>query len=84
MVVLGLSQWFSSKESVCKAGAERDVGSIPASGRSPGGGHGKPLQYSYLKNPKDRGTCWAMIHGITNSQTQLKGLSMHACNIDIC
>ena len=31
----------------------RDVGSIPALGRFPGGGHGNPLQYSYLENPKD-------------------------------
>ena len=33
----------------------RDVGSIPGSGRSPGGGHGNPLQYSCLENPMDRG-----------------------------
>ena len=33
------------------AGAIRDVGSIPGSGRSPGGGHGNPLQYSCLENP---------------------------------
>ena len=38
-----------------KAGEERDAGSIPGSGRSPGGGHGNPLQYSCLENPKDRG-----------------------------
>ena len=34
---------------------EGDAGSIPGSGRSPGGGHGNPLQYSCLKNPMDRG-----------------------------
>ena len=34
----------------------RDVGSIPGLGRSPGGGHGNPLQYSCLENPMDRGT----------------------------
>ena len=34
-----------------------DAGSIPGSGRSPGGGHGNRLQYSYLKNPMERGTC---------------------------
>ena len=38
------------KESVCKAGDARDVGLIPRSGRSPGGGHGNPLQYSCLEN----------------------------------
>ena len=40
------------KESACNA---RDPGSIPGSGRSPGGGHGNPLQYSCLENPVDRG-----------------------------
>ena len=37
------------------AGDARDVGSIPGLGRSPGGRHGYPLQYSYLENPIDRG-----------------------------
>ena len=37
------------------AGDIRDVGSVPGSGRSPGGGHGNPLQYSCLENPMDRG-----------------------------
>ena len=37
------------------AGDVRDLGSIPESGRFPGGGHGNPLQYSYLENPMDRG-----------------------------
>ena len=49
-----------------------DAGPIPGSGRSPGGGHGNPLQYSCLGNPMDRGTWRATIHGITKSQTQLK------------
>ena len=47
----------------------RDTGSIPGSGRSPGGGHRNPLQYSCLENPMDRGTCWAMIHRVTKSWT---------------
>ena len=55
-----------------------DPGSIPGSGRSPGGGHGNPLQYSCLDNPMDRGAWWATVHGVTNSQTQLKQLSTHA------
>ena len=42
----------------------RDVGSIPGLGRSPGGGHGNPLQYSCLENPMDRGTWKATVHGI--------------------
>ena len=44
-----------------------------------GEGNGNPLQYSCLENPVDRGAWWAAIHGITQSQTQLKWLSMHAC-----
>ena len=42
------------KESACNAG---DLGSIPGLGRSPGGGHGNPLQYSCLENPMDKGAC---------------------------
>ena len=43
-----------------------DTSSIPGSGRSPGGGHGKPLQYSHLENSMDRG---ATVHGVAKSQT---------------
>ena len=43
------------KNPPANAGDIRDVGSIPGSGRPPGGGHGSPLQYSYLENPMDRG-----------------------------
>ena len=50
---------------------DRDRGSIPESGRSPGGGHGNPLQYSCLENLMDRGTWWATVHRVTQSQTQL-------------
>ena len=42
-----------------------DTGSIPGSGRSPGGGNGNPLQYSCLEDPLDRGAWWATVHGIT-------------------
>ena len=51
----GLSQWLSGKESTCKEGDTRDMGLISGLGRSLGGGHGNPLQYSYLENPMDRG-----------------------------
>ena len=54
------------KESACNVG---DLGSIPGSGRPPGGGHGNPLQYSCLENPTDRGAWWATVHGVTESQT---------------
>ena len=59
-------------------GDKRDVGLIPGSGRSPGGGHGNPLQYSYVKNLLDRGAWWATVHGVTKCRTRLKQLSMHA------
>ena len=60
------------------AGDIRDMGSIPASGRSPGGGHGNPLQYSCLENPMDRGGWWAIVHRFGENQTRLEQLSMHA------
>ena len=56
------------KASACNAG---DLGSIPGSGRSPGEGNGKPLQFSCLENPMDRGAWWATVHRVTKSQTQL-------------
>ena len=46
----------------------RDVGSIPGLGRSPGGEHGNPLQYSCLENPMDRGAWQATVHEVTKSQ----------------
>ena len=48
------------KESTCNAG---DLGLIPGLVRSPGEGHGNPLQYSCLGNPMDRGSWWATVHG---------------------
>ena len=56
-----------------------DVGSIPESGRSPGEGHGNPLQYSCLENPMDRGACWAAVHRVAKSRKRLERLIMHAC-----
>ena len=52
------------KESTCNAG---DPGSISGSGRSPGGGHGNPFQYSCLENPKHRGAWWVIVHRVTKS-----------------
>ena len=40
------------------------MGWIPGLGRSPGGGHGNPLQYSCLENLMDRGIWWATVHGV--------------------
>ena len=59
------------------AGDLRDVSSIPGSGRSPGGEHGNPLQYSCLENPMDRGAWQATVHRVPKSRTQLKQLSTH-------
>ena len=67
-VTMGLPQRLSSKESACNAGVIRDVSSIPGWGRSPGGGHGNPLQYSCLENPMDRGAWRATVHRVTESQ----------------
>ena len=53
------------------AGDIRDLGSIPGFGRSPGGGHGNPLQYSCLENPMDRGAWQATVHGVPKSWTCL-------------
>ena len=60
------------KESACNEG---DLCSVPRLGRSPGGGLGNPLHYSCLKNPMDRGTWRAIVHGLAKSFTQLKPLS---------
>ena len=54
-------------ESVCNAG---DLGSIPGLGRSPGGGHGNPLQYPCLENLTDRGAWQATVDGVAKSRTQ--------------
>ena len=55
-----------------------DLGSIPASERSPGEGNGNPLQYSCLENPMDRGAWQAAVHRVAQSRTGLKRLSTHA------
>ena len=49
-----------------------DVGSDPALGRSLGGGHGNPLQYSCLENPMGRGAWQATVHGVAEGQRELK------------
>ena len=46
-----------------------ETGSIPGSGRCPGGGHSNPIQYSCLRNPMDRGAGWATVHGFRKSWT---------------
>ena len=54
-----------------------DLGLIPGSGRSPGEGHGNPLQYSCLENPRDRGAWRATVPGVTKSRTRLSAWHFH-------
>ena len=61
-----------SRESACNIG---DLSSIPASGGSPGEEQSKPLQYSCLQNPMDRGAWWITVHGVAKSQTQLNNIT---------
>ena len=63
------------KSPPANAGDVRDVGLIPGSGKTPGGGNGNPLQYSGLENPMDGGARWATVHGATKSRTQLSNFT---------
>ena len=69
-VVLVVKNWPAN------AGDIKDGGSIPESGRSPGGGHDSPLQCSCLENPMDRRAWWALVRGVAKSLTRLKWFSM--------
>ena len=59
---MGFPSSSAGKESTCNAG---DLDLIPGLGRSPGGGHGTPLQYSCSENPHGRGASWATVHRVT-------------------
>ena len=59
------------KNPPAKAGDVRDPGLIPGLGRSPEGENSYPLQYCCLGNPMDREAWWAIVHGVTESQTQV-------------
>ena len=80
---LGLPWWLSGKECACSAGARgfnpwvRKIPWEKKKGRSPGGGHGNPLQCFCLENPMDRGVWQATVPGVAKSQTWPKQLSMH-------
>ena len=60
------------KNPPANAGDIRDVGLILGLGRSPGGGHGNPLQYSFLENPMDKGAWQTTVHTVRMSWTSLK------------
>ena len=66
------------KNPSANAGGIRDMGSIPGSGRSPGGGYGNPLQSSvYWRIPIDTGAWQAIVHGVAKSQTRLNDQHFH-------
>ena len=74
-VLLDFPGGSDSKESVCSVG---DLSSTTGLGRSPGGGHSNPLQYSCLENPMDRGDWRAIIHRVTKTWSRMKWLTSHA------
>ena len=78
--VNGFPGGLEGKESACNAG---DPGSIPGSGRSPGGGNGNPIQYSCLENPMDRGAWQATVQGVTESWTRLSDQHFYFHNMNI-
>ena len=67
-----LTRWLSGRESACQA---EDTGSIPGSGRSPGGRNSNPLQYSCLGNPMDRGAWRATVHEVTKEMYTTKRIN---------
>ena len=60
-----------------------DMGLFSGSGRSPGGGHGNALQFSCPENPMDRGSWWAMVHRVAQSQIRLSDLTRMLTTLDI-
>ena len=72
-MIMGFPSFSAVKNPPANGGGVRDSGLIPGSGRYPGEGNGNPLQYSHLGNPMHRGTRQATMHGVAQSQTQLRG-----------
>ena len=64
---VGLPGGASGRESACQD--VRESGLVPGLGRSPGGGHGNPFQYSCMENPMNKETRWAAVRRATNSWT---------------
>ena len=77
---LGFLGSSNGKESACNVG---HLGSIPRFGRSPGEGHGNPLQYSCLENSTHRGAWWAAVHGILKSWTRLRDFTSLHFNVKL-
>ena len=78
---VGFPGGTSGKKNNPAANAEdtRDMDLIPVAGRSPRGEHGNAVHHSCLENPVDRGARGATVYSVTQSGTQLKQLSAHAC-----
>ena len=74
----GFPGGISGKNPPVNAGDITDMGSVPGLERSPGGGHGNPLQYSCLESPMDEGAWQATVHRVVKSWTRLKRRSTHA------
>ena len=72
--IRGFPGGSDSKDSACNAG---NPDSVPGWGRSPGGGHGNPLQCSCLENFMDRGAWWASVPGVAKNWTQLRDYHFH-------
>ena len=68
-IYMGFQVALAVKNLPANTGDVGDEGLIPGSGRSPGGGHGNPLQYLSLENPMDRGAWLAMVHRVAKSWT---------------
>jgi len=60
--VLRFPRWLRGKKSTCHVG---DMDSVPGLGKCLGDGHGNPLQYSWLRNPMDRGAWQATVHMVS-------------------
>ena len=80
---LGFSGGASGTEPACQCRRHNRHGSTPGSGRSPGGGHGNPPQYSCPENPMDRRSWQAMIHRVSKSWTWLKQLNTYIFYISL-
>ena len=69
--IQGFPGGTSGKKFICQCRRRKRLRFDPGLGRSPGGGNGNPLLYSYLENPMDRGVWWAMVNWAAKSRTRL-------------
>ena len=67
------------KNPPANTGEVRDMSSIPGSGRSPGGGHGHPLEFSCLENPMDRGA-WMTVYRVMKESAMIEA-TWHVCMV---